>query len=51
MAGGTMVNHLLHADDCVLLSPSSAGLQQLLNVCFRYGGLHEAHGAVPQKRL
>lgn len=41
MVGGTVVNHLMYADDCVLLSPSSAVLQQLLNVCSRYREVHE----------
>ena len=30
-------NHLMYADDLALLSPSSAGFQQLLNVCTEYG--------------
>lgn len=38
MAGCMVVNHLLYADDCVLFS--SAGLQQLLNVCSGYGERH-----------
>ncbi len=28
---------MLYADDLVVLSPSSAGLQQLLRVCSQYG--------------
>ena len=35
--GNTLVNHLMYADDLALLSPSSAGFQQLLNVCTDYG--------------
>ncbi len=31
------VNHLMYADDLVVLSPSSAGLQQLLSICSVYG--------------
>ncbi len=31
------MNHLMYADDLVVLSPSSAGLQQLLSVCSVYG--------------
>ena len=41
MFGSTVVNHLMYADDCVLLSPSSAGLQQLLDVCSLYGEQHD----------
>ena len=32
IAGGTIVNHLMYADDIVLLSPSVTGLSLLLNV-------------------
>ena len=31
------MNHLMHADDMVLLSPSATGLSLLLNVCGKYG--------------
>ena len=37
MVGDMLVNHLMYADDLVVLSPSSAGLQQLLNICTEYG--------------
>ena len=37
MIGGVLVNHLMYADDLVTFSPSSAGLQQLLDVCSEYG--------------
>lgn len=37
MIGSTLVNHLMYADDLVVLSPSSEGLQELLNVCSKYG--------------
>lgn len=37
MIGGMLVNHLMYADDLVTFSPSSDGLQQLLNVCTDYG--------------
>ncbi len=37
MIGNKQVNHLMYADDLVVLSPSSAGLQQLLSVCSVYG--------------
>lgn len=46
-----MVNHLMYADDCELFSPSSADLQQLLNVCSGHGELqnmkyNEAKGVI-----
>ena len=31
------VNHLFYADDTVLLAPSPAALQKLINVCVTYG--------------
>lgn len=37
MIGNSLVNHIMYADDLVVLSPCSAGLQQLLNVCSEYG--------------
>ena len=35
--GRAVVNHLTYADDLVVFSPSSAGLQHLLNICSAYG--------------
>ena len=35
--GHTVVNHLMYADDLVIFSPYSAGLQQLLRICSQYG--------------
>lgn len=37
MIGPNLVNHFMYADDLAILSPSSAGFQQLLNVCSDYG--------------
>ena len=37
MIGNTLVNHLMYADDLAIVSPSSAGFQQLLNICSIYG--------------
>ena len=34
--GGGLVNHLRYADDICLVSLSSAGMQQLLNMCDTY---------------
>ena len=35
--GDALINHLMYADDLVIFSPYSAGLQQLLRVCTQYG--------------
>ena len=35
--GTMLVNHLMYADDVVLLSPSAAGLSLLLSICSTYG--------------
>ena len=37
MVGNRLINHLMYADDLVVLSPYSAGLQKLLRVCTEYG--------------
>ncbi len=37
LVGDSLINHMLYADDLVVLSPSSAGLQQLLRICSQYG--------------
>ena len=34
--GTTLINHLMYADDLVLLSPSAMGLSLLLSVCSAY---------------
>ena len=41
IAGGTVVNHLMYADDIVVLSPSATGLSLLLHVCGKYGLDHD----------
>ena len=38
---GTFVNHMLYADDICIISLSSSGLQQLLNICDDYCKLHD----------
>ena len=35
--GATLVNHLMYADDLVLLAPSAAGLSLFLSACSYYG--------------
>ena len=34
---GVMVNHIMYADDLVIISPSAKGLQRLLDICAAYG--------------
>ena len=34
---GHLINHIMYTDDLVLISPSSAGLSQLLNECEQFG--------------
>ena len=38
---GGMINHLMYADDIVMLSPSAKGLQRLVNMCAAYGDSHD----------
>ena len=35
--GGMVINHILYADDLVLISPSTHGLSKLINECQKYG--------------
>lgn len=37
MVGERLINHLVFADDLVIMSPSSVGMQQLLRICSCYG--------------
>ena len=39
--GGTIINHMLCADDICIVSLLSSGLQQLLNICHDYCELHD----------
>ena len=39
--GGTVVNHMLYADDVVLFAPSAKGLQKLLDFSHTYGCNHD----------
>ena len=36
-----IVNHLMYADDIVLLAPSVAGLQKLISVCEKFASCHD----------
>ena len=38
---GTIINHMLYADDICIVLLSSSGLQQLLNICHDYCELHD----------
>ena len=37
----TTINHLMYADDLVILSPSVSGLSELMQVCGLYGLNHD----------
>lgn len=39
--GKQCLNHLFYADDCVLLAPTPASLQQLINICELYASTNE----------
>ena len=39
--GSTTINHLMYADDLVILSPSVSGLSELMQVCALYGLNHD----------
>ena len=39
--GGVMINHLMYADDLVIISPSAKGLQRLVDICAVYGQIHD----------
>ena len=38
---GHLFNHIIYAEDLVLISPSSAGLSQLLHECEKFGTRHD----------
>ena len=38
---GHLINHIMYADDLVLISPSSAALSQLLHECEKFGTRHD----------
>ena len=39
--GNRIVNHLMNADDLVVIAPSGVGLQRLLDVCSEFGLSHD----------
>ena len=40
LSGEIMINHLMYADDLMLLSPSATGLRELLRTCEKYSKEH-----------
>ena len=38
---GHLINHIMYADDFVLISPSSVGLCQVLHECEKFGLSHD----------
>jgi len=38
---GTRINHLMYADDLALIVPSISGLQDLVNICAKFGLSHD----------
>ena len=40
IVNGVIANHLIYADDMVLMAPSPCALQELLHVCEYYGKLN-----------
>ena len=41
LVNSMIFNHIMYADDLVLLSPSTAGLQTLLDICSEFGISHD----------
>ena len=41
ITGSSLINHLMYADDLVLMAPSSVGSSMLLYVCSEYGIEHD----------
>ena len=39
--GNEIINHLMYADDLVIMAPSVAGLLKLLRICELYGASHD----------
>ena len=38
--GGTIINHLMYADDLCIFSPSVSGLRKLMHCCEKYGDIY-----------
>ena len=41
MCGNEIINHLMYADDLVIMAPSVAGLSKLLIICELFGASHD----------
>ena len=39
--GKELINHLMYADDLVIMAPSVAGLSKLLRICELFGASHD----------
>ena len=39
--GNEIINHLMYADDLVIMAPSVAGLSKLLKICESFGASHD----------
>ena len=39
--GNEIINHLMYADDLVIMAPSVAGLSKLLTICDLFGASHD----------
>ena len=39
--GDELINHLMYADDLVIMAPSVAGLSKLLRICELFGASHD----------
>ena len=39
--GNAIINHLMYADDLVIMAPSVAGLSKLLIICELFGASHD----------
>ena len=39
--GNEIINHLMYADDLVIMAPSVAGLSKLLRICELFGASHD----------
>ena len=39
--GNEIINHLMYADDLVIMAPSVAGLSKLLGICKLFGASHD----------
>ena len=43
--GNEIINHLMYADDLVIMAPSVAGLSKLLRICELFATSHDIHSS------